>query len=82
MSDKLTITASPQAADLLFKAVKKVLSSEQHDEVNDLPFQNPAAKHLMDDMSRAFDIMAENLIKQVEELLASESKAVSEVKAD
>ena len=77
--DKVVIAASPEAADLLFKAVKQAVG--EYPETNDLQRQNPAAKRLVDEVDRAFDLMAENLIKQVEKIFADEDKTSAEVKA-
>jgi hypothetical protein len=83
MSEKVVITASPEAADLLFKAVNKVVTDEEHTEtIDDFQNQNPATKRLVEEVDKAYDTMIESLLKQVEKILASEDKAITEVKVD
>lgn len=83
MSNKVIITASQKAADLLFKAVKHaVIDGEYPEVINDFQRQNPATRRLVEEVDKAFDIMAISLLKQVEKILASESKATIESKTN
>lgn len=82
-TDKIIITASPKTVDLLFKAVTKVVSDNKHTEsINYLQQQNSAAKHLVDEIDQAFDIMTANLVKQVEKVFASEDEESIKSKTD
>lgn len=77
---KVSITASPKAADLIFKAVEKVVDENAHTEtVNYFAKQNAASQRLVDEIDRAFDVMVDSLVKQVEKVLAgSEAEDASE----
>jgi hypothetical protein len=67
---KVTISASNKAADFLFKAVRHVVTGGEYPEdVNDLKLQNPASKKLCEEIDGAFDLMAANLVKEVEKIL-------------
>jgi hypothetical protein len=39
------------------------------EQVNDFALQNPASKKLYDELERSYDIMIENLMKEVEKIL-------------
>jgi hypothetical protein len=52
-------------------ADKTYTDTDEHVE-GDITKQNPATERLVEEMDQAFDVMAENLIKQVEKLLANE----------
>jgi hypothetical protein len=81
MADKITITASPKAADLLFKAVEKVVKEHSHtEEIDDFANQNPAASRLITEYKQAFVVMLNSLAKQVEKIFAEETETTTESK--
>ena len=75
--EKLQIEASPDAADLILKAVEHVVAKDFPESGDGFAQQNEASKHMIDEFDRAFDTMAENLLKQVGDVLkeADQSQA-------
>ena len=69
MEPKLQIEASPDAADLILKAVEQVAAKDFPESGDDFARQNEASKHMVDEFDRAFDDMAETLLKQVSDVL-------------
>lgn len=74
---RVLISASPNAADFLLKAVKHVVTGGEYpEETNDFKIQNPASRKLFEEVEQAFEIMAANLTKEVERILdPTDSKA-------
>jgi len=73
MDDKVRFEASPQAAEVICKAVARAVVQDYPESGDEFSQQNDASKRLVAEFDTAFDLMVDVLVKQVTDVLIEET---------